>query len=93
MPTIGRLADMTVVVIDIHDGCHVNRATSPAARVTNVYVCLEFCPRKTLCGADYMVDTLVKAGVKRVCGVVGDSLNGFTAWLTIFADFDCGQVR
>jgi pyruvate dehydrogenase (quinone) len=28
--------------------------------------------------ADYMVGALVKAGVKRVYGVVGDSLNGFT---------------
>jgi pyruvate dehydrogenase (quinone) len=32
----------------------------------------------TKIAADYMVDTLVKAGVKRVYGVVGDSLNGFT---------------
>ncbi|MGF6872798.1 ubiquinone-dependent pyruvate dehydrogenase [Paraburkholderia sp. MM5477-R1] len=28
--------------------------------------------------AKYMVDALVKAGVKRIYGVVGDSLNGFT---------------
>jgi len=28
--------------------------------------------------ADYMAETLVRAGVKRVYGVVGDSLNGFT---------------
>ena len=28
--------------------------------------------------AEYMVSTLVKAGVKRIFGVVGDSLNGFT---------------
>jgi len=28
--------------------------------------------------ADYMVEALAKAGVKRVFGVVGDSLNGFT---------------
>src|SRR5258706_15688880 len=28
--------------------------------------------------ADYMVGALVNAGVKRVYGVVGDSLNGFT---------------
>jgi thiamine pyrophosphate-dependent acetolactate synthase large subunit-like protein len=28
--------------------------------------------------ADVMVDTLVAAGVKRICGVVGDSLNGIT---------------
>src|ERR1700692_3273664 len=28
--------------------------------------------------ADYMVGALVNAGVKRVFGVVGDSLNGFT---------------
>jgi pyruvate dehydrogenase (quinone) len=29
-------------------------------------------------GADYIVATLARAGVKRVYGVVGDSLNGFT---------------
>src|ERR1700761_908194 len=29
-------------------------------------------------GADYLVAALVQAGVKRVYGVVGDSLNGFT---------------
>src|ERR1700678_783459 len=28
--------------------------------------------------ADYMAETLARAGVKRVYGVVGDSLNGFT---------------
>jgi pyruvate dehydrogenase (quinone) len=28
--------------------------------------------------AEYMVDALAKAGVKRIFGVVGDSLNGFT---------------
>src|SRR6201999_4371665 len=28
--------------------------------------------------ADYVAETLAKAGVKRVYGVVGDSLNGFT---------------
>ncbi|MGY2491498.1 ubiquinone-dependent pyruvate dehydrogenase [Cupriavidus sp. CP313] len=32
----------------------------------------------TTIAADYMVDALVQAGVKRVYGVVGDSLNGFT---------------
>jgi glyoxylate carboligase len=32
----------------------------------------------TRVASDYMVDALVKAGVKRVYGVVGDSLNGFT---------------
>ena len=32
----------------------------------------------TTIAADYMVEALVKAGVKRVYGVVGDSLNGFT---------------
>jgi pyruvate dehydrogenase (quinone) len=32
----------------------------------------------TKIAADYMVEALVKAGVKRVFGVVGDSLNGFT---------------
>jgi pyruvate dehydrogenase (quinone) len=29
-------------------------------------------------GADYIVAALAQAGVKRVYGVVGDSLNGFT---------------
>jgi pyruvate dehydrogenase (quinone) len=28
--------------------------------------------------ADYMAETLARAGVKRIYGVVGDSLNGFT---------------
>ena len=28
--------------------------------------------------AEYLVEALEKAGVKRVYGVVGDSLNGFT---------------
>jgi len=28
--------------------------------------------------ADFMAETLAEAGVKRVYGVVGDSLNGFT---------------
>jgi pyruvate dehydrogenase (quinone) len=31
--------------------------------------------------ADYMADALAQAGVKRIYGVVGDSLNGFTASL------------
>ena len=29
-------------------------------------------------GADFMAETLLRAGVKRIYGVVGDSLNGFT---------------
>jgi hypothetical protein len=28
--------------------------------------------------SEYLVEALEMAGVKRVCGVVGDSLNGFT---------------
>jgi pyruvate dehydrogenase (quinone) len=28
--------------------------------------------------ADFMAETLANAGVKRIYGVVGDSLNGFT---------------
>ena len=28
--------------------------------------------------ADLMAETLIQAGVKRIYGVVGDSLNGFT---------------
>ena len=28
--------------------------------------------------ADYMAETLAQAGIKRIFGVVGDSLNGFT---------------
>ena len=31
--------------------------------------------------ADYMVAALAQAGVKRVYGVVGDSLNGLTDYL------------
>src|ERR1700758_4406692 len=32
----------------------------------------------TTTAADYMAQTLARAGVKRIYGVVGDSLNGFT---------------
>ena len=29
--------------------------------------------------ADFMAETLLQAGVRRIYGVVGDSLNGFSA--------------
>ena len=32
----------------------------------------------SMTAAEYMAETLVRAGVKRIYGVVGDSLNGFT---------------
>ncbi|WP_407311650.1 ubiquinone-dependent pyruvate dehydrogenase [Pseudomonas sp. nanlin1] len=43
--------------------------------------------------ADYMVNTLKQAGVKRVYGVVGDSLNGFTDSLRRLGGLDWLHVR
>ncbi len=43
--------------------------------------------------ADLMAETLHKAGVKRVYGVVGDSLNGFTDALRRRKDIDWIHVR
>jgi pyruvate dehydrogenase (quinone) len=44
-------------------------------------------------GADYIVATLARAGVKRVYGVVGDSLNGFTDSLRRSGEIDWIHVR
>src|ERR1700744_4860551 len=43
--------------------------------------------------ADLMAETLHKAGVKRVYGVVGDSLNGFTDALRQLKDIEWIHVR
>jgi pyruvate dehydrogenase (quinone) len=43
--------------------------------------------------ADYMVETLRQAGVKRVYGVVGDSLNGFTDSLRRLGGIDWIHMR
>jgi pyruvate dehydrogenase (quinone) len=43
--------------------------------------------------ADYMADTLAQAGVKRVYGVVGDSLNGFTDSLRRLKSIEWIHVR
>jgi pyruvate dehydrogenase (quinone) len=44
-------------------------------------------------GADYIVATLAQAGVKRVYGVVGDSLNGFTDSLRKSGEIGWVHVR
>ena len=43
--------------------------------------------------ADFMVDTLKQAGVKRVYGVVGDSLNGFTDSMRRLGGMDWIHMR
>src|SRR5208283_4124720 len=43
--------------------------------------------------AAYMADTLLKAGVRRIYGVVGDSLNGFTDALREMKSIDWIHVR
>ena len=43
--------------------------------------------------ADYMVDTLAQVGVKRIYGVVGDSLNGFSDSLRRLGTIDWIHVR
>jgi len=44
-------------------------------------------------GADYIVAALVQAGVKRVYGVVGDSLNGFTDSLRKSGEIEWVHMR
>jgi len=44
-------------------------------------------------GADYLVAALAQAGVKRVYGVVGDSLNGFTDSLRKNGEIDWVHMR
>jgi pyruvate dehydrogenase (quinone) len=43
--------------------------------------------------ADFLVATLARAGVKRIYGVVGDSLNGFTDSLRRSGEIDWIHVR
>src|SRR5215475_3063824 len=43
--------------------------------------------------ADFMVETLKQAGVKRVYGVVGDSLNGFSDALRRLGGIDWIHMR
>jgi pyruvate dehydrogenase (quinone) len=43
--------------------------------------------------ADYMAETLAQAGVKRIYGVVGDSLNGFTDSLRRLKSIEWVHVR
>ena len=43
--------------------------------------------------ADYMAETLAQAGVKRIYGVVGDSLNGFTDSLRRLESIEWIHVR
>lgn len=43
--------------------------------------------------ADFMVNTLKHAGVKRVYGVVGDSLNGFTDSMRRLGGLDWVHMR
>src|SRR5438128_8766497 len=43
--------------------------------------------------ADYMAQTLAQAGVKRIYGVVGDSLNGFTDALRRLETIEWIHVR
>jgi pyruvate dehydrogenase (quinone) len=44
-------------------------------------------------GADYIVATLAQAGVKRIYGVVGDSLNGFTDSLRRSGEIEWVHMR
>src|ERR1700735_2741528 len=43
--------------------------------------------------ADLIAETLTQAGVKRICGVVGDSLNGLTEALRVKKTIDWIHVR
>ena len=43
--------------------------------------------------ADFLAETLLQAGVKRVYGVVGDSLNGFTDSLRRLEDIEWVHMR
>jgi pyruvate dehydrogenase (quinone) len=47
----------------------------------------------TRTAADYMAETLAQAGVKRIYGVVGDSLNGFTDALRRLKSIEWVHVR
>jgi pyruvate dehydrogenase (quinone) len=47
----------------------------------------------TRTAADFMADTLLQAGVKRVYGIVGDSLNGFTDALRRMKEIEWVHVR
>src|SRR5580693_10304158 len=47
----------------------------------------------TRTAAEFMADTLLQAGVKRVYGIVGDSLNGFTDALRRLKGIEWVHVR
>src|SRR6266567_86774 len=47
----------------------------------------------TRTAGEFMADTLLQAGVKRVYGIVGDSLNGFTDALRQIKDIEWVHVR
>src|ERR1700689_4955058 len=47
----------------------------------------------TRTAADYMAEALAQAGVKRIYGVVGDSLNGFTDSLRRLKSIEWVHVR
>src|SRR5271156_4429284 len=47
----------------------------------------------TRTAADYMAETLARAGVKRIYGVVGDSLNGFTDALRRMKEIEWVHMR
>ena len=50
-------------------------------------------PRPGKRGADVLVDTLVAVGVKRIYGLVGDSLNGVTDSVRPRKDLQWARVR
>src|ERR1700744_2144977 len=50
-------------------------------------------PVMSMTGADYMAAALLQAGVKRIYGVVGDSLNGFTDALRRLEKIEWGHMR
>ncbi len=54
---------------------------------------IEDFPRMARPAADYMAEALAQAGVKRIYGVVGDSLNGFTDALRRLKSIDWIHVR
>jgi pyruvate dehydrogenase (quinone) len=47
----------------------------------------------TRTAADFMAESLAQAGVKRIYGIVGDSLNGFTDSLRRMKKIDWVHMR
>jgi hypothetical protein len=60
------------------DSCNSRPLSRQLSSRTSDYEPLKWRCEMATIAADYMVGALVNAGVKRVFGVVGDSLNGFT---------------